>query len=395
MNLRSQLRGRGGLSRVTTLGMVIGSWVVTAVGVLVVTLYWAKPGASTIECLYVNVFDRPMSYLCVVIFLVMTLVTTAVYAGVVGVVMKRGMGKKHYQARRGHCVQNIGSVLDTRVPETPDLCQGSIRYMALENTGSNRIAWGDQGRGFKATGRVQKAPMKTERFHNKVGIAVGNHWGQTDPKGDKGTVMKSWKVWGRIVGMNWQNQTTAAESGKSFTSKNGMLSSQKTIKTKARNFLKTFTRGQQSVGRRHIRLTKMLALVVGLYVALYVPHVVLVLVTDRGDLVGLVQAAVLISDINFWINPLIYAWKSKDFRKAFKKILGTRFGKVTNGVSNTKTTATGVSVVSKGHVLSRRFTCKQEGVQNTPPYLSNSMTHRQPRKHSIVNFETLRIPEVM
>ena len=38
----------------------------------------------------------------------------------------------------------------------------------------------------------------------------------------------------------------------------------------------------------------------------------------------MLQLTVLFYWANTWLNPLIYAWKSQDFRKAFRKLLGLK-----------------------------------------------------------------------
>ena len=80
--------------------------------------------------------------------------------------------------------------------------------------------------------------------------------------------------------------------------------------------------------RTNIKLTKMLALMVGIFVILYTPQAFLILLTSDGSQVGLGQIAVLISDAIFWINPIIYAWKCKKFQKAFYRLLGKRLGRI-------------------------------------------------------------------
>lgn len=74
-----------------------------------------------------------------------------------------------------------------------------------------------------------------------------------------------------------------------------------------------------------IKVTKMLALVLGIYLAVYLPSVILgpfISEGDHGSWKEIVRYLfLLLFYINTWINPCIYAWKANDFRKAFIKLL--------------------------------------------------------------------------
>ena len=81
---------------------------------------------------------------------------------------------------------------------------------------------------------------------------------------------------------------------------------------------------QQLARKKDMRITRMMAMVCGVFFTLYCP-VLLTLMFMSPQSPQWVQdiyyVNVIIYDINFWINPFIYAWRDKNFHKAFCSIL--------------------------------------------------------------------------
>ena len=76
--------------------------------------------------------------------------------------------------------------------------------------------------------------------------------------------------------------------------------------------------------KNDLRITKMMAKVVGIFFALYCPFfVVAISISDTSPmwLRVLYYISILVYDVNFWINPIIYAWSDKKFRKALEDLL--------------------------------------------------------------------------
>ena len=71
----------------------------------------------------------------------------------------------------------------------------------------------------------------------------------------------------------------------------------------------------------------MLGIVMGLYYLSYVPLAVATIVTREQKDASLVMlntlfgSARMIYLVSTWINPVVYAWMSKDFRHYFGKLL--------------------------------------------------------------------------
>ena len=85
--------------------------------------------------------------------------------------------------------------------------------------------------------------------------------------------------------------------------------------------------GLSTQARSDLSVARMLGMVVGLFFMLYLPFMVLgsIVKPDSPELIRfLYYVNILVYDLNFWINPIIYAWRNKDFRKAFRSLLGTR-----------------------------------------------------------------------
>ena len=76
--------------------------------------------------------------------------------------------------------------------------------------------------------------------------------------------------------------------------------------------------------KKEMRITRMMAMVCGVFFTLYSPAVLTVMFMSSQSpqwLQNLYYVTVIICDVNFWINPLIYAWRDKNFNKAFCSIL--------------------------------------------------------------------------
>ena len=72
------------------------------------------------------------------------------------------------------------------------------------------------------------------------------------------------------------------------------------------------------------RIAKMMITVLGTYFACYLPQIAasIILNSKRTIFNQMVErGTVLIYWANIWLNPVIYAWKSKDFKVAFRKLL--------------------------------------------------------------------------
>lgn len=83
------------------------------------------------------------------------------------------------------------------------------------------------------------------------------------------------------------------------------------------------------------RVYKMMLTVLGVYLACYVPSAITSnLIQQRITVDGLMvdHIATLIFWVNIWANPVIYAWKSNEFKTAFLRLLGK---KSSNDTSNT------------------------------------------------------------
>lgn len=111
----------------------------------------------------------------------------------------------------------------------------------------------------------------------------------------------------------------------------------------------TVTARQIRRRKGEFKVAKMLGMVVGVFLMLYLPFVIcLMLIKPESSApLNLIYQLSLISfDVNFWINPIIYAWRSTDFRKAFWLVVRTckRMRKTNNQVTSVFTVAqTGTS----------------------------------------------------
>ena len=91
---------------------------------------------------------------------------------------------------------------------------------------------------------------------------------------------------------------------------------------------------EATTNRQQKRIAKMMILVLGTYFMSYIPEIIVAslksVYTDSLLLLVLEKVTVLIMWSNSWINPIIYAWNSTEFNRAFRKLLCL---KVTNVAS--------------------------------------------------------------
>lgn len=76
--------------------------------------------------------------------------------------------------------------------------------------------------------------------------------------------------------------------------------------------------------KRQFKITKTLAIILGLYFLLYVPGAILGIVISRDSpeaLAIIYHFAIILFQSNACLNPFIYARGLKDFNNAFNKIL--------------------------------------------------------------------------
>ena len=77
-----------------------------------------------------------------------------------------------------------------------------------------------------------------------------------------------------------------------------------------------------SVSNKSGKTTRMMAIIIGTYYALYLPSIVNYLVDyDRNVERYVFHIITLLYYFNAVLNPVIYAWMNRDFRDAFRKIL--------------------------------------------------------------------------
>ena len=91
---------------------------------------------------------------------------------------------------------------------------------------------------------------------------------------------------------------------------------------------------QRERRKADLLITKMMAMVVGAFFTLYIPVIIsIVFMTESPPFWQHVvhQLAFIIYDVNFWINPVIYAWRNKQFRKAYRSLFsGCRLCRTTD-----------------------------------------------------------------
>lgn len=76
--------------------------------------------------------------------------------------------------------------------------------------------------------------------------------------------------------------------------------------------------------KTQLRITKMIGMVVGFFFIFYFPVFLVGLTTITGFAQypdGVFLALGIFHNVNFWLNPIIYAWRDKKFRKAIKTLL--------------------------------------------------------------------------
>ena len=85
---------------------------------------------------------------------------------------------------------------------------------------------------------------------------------------------------------------------------------------------------EQQRQRKDMKITKMMAMVVGVFFLLYAPHYITAATMSRGSPKWrrvLMLCFNALYDVNFWINPMIYAWREPKFNRAFKDMLSCIF----------------------------------------------------------------------
>ena len=84
---------------------------------------------------------------------------------------------------------------------------------------------------------------------------------------------------------------------------------------------------ESSIFQRQKKIAKMMFMVLASYLLCYIPVIAAsVIIQSRTSLVSLAMQKVsaIIFFTNSFINPIIYAWRSKEFNKVFKKVLGIK-----------------------------------------------------------------------
>ena len=85
---------------------------------------------------------------------------------------------------------------------------------------------------------------------------------------------------------------------------------------------------EQQRRRSNIRITKMMAMVFGVFFTLYFPMSISIATMPQTPSQWQYVRyflAITAFDVNFWINPTIYAWRDVRFRKAFKDLTSRYF----------------------------------------------------------------------
>ena len=82
---------------------------------------------------------------------------------------------------------------------------------------------------------------------------------------------------------------------------------------------------QINQSKSQMRITSVLSLVVGVFIVTYIPSMIVLSLAARlptSYSMGWILAVVIVVwNINTFSNPIIYAWKNKDFKKAFYILL--------------------------------------------------------------------------
>ena len=85
---------------------------------------------------------------------------------------------------------------------------------------------------------------------------------------------------------------------------------------------------EATTNQQQKRIAKMMLLVLGTFFMCYIPQSIVSILEwfykDSLVMVVLEKITVIVFWTNTWINPIIYAWNSKDFQLAFRKLLGLK-----------------------------------------------------------------------
>ena len=85
-----------------------------------------------------------------------------------------------------------------------------------------------------------------------------------------------------------------------------------------------FTMQQLQKRKSNIRVAKMMAMVFGVFFILYLPVSItspLINAASPSWFHDMFYTTLIIYQLNFWINPFIYAWRDERFKKALKALL--------------------------------------------------------------------------
>ena len=85
---------------------------------------------------------------------------------------------------------------------------------------------------------------------------------------------------------------------------------------------------QNNQSKAQKKITSVLSLVIGVFVVTYIPSMIVISLAARlpaqYSIRWLLALCIVIWNINTFSNPIIYAWKNKDFKKAFYIILNRK-----------------------------------------------------------------------
>ena len=82
---------------------------------------------------------------------------------------------------------------------------------------------------------------------------------------------------------------------------------------------------QNNQSKSQMRITSVLSLVIGVFVVTYIPSMIVLSLAARlpasYSMGWILAVAIVVWNINTFSNPIIYAWKNRDFKKAFYILL--------------------------------------------------------------------------
>ena len=111
---------------------------------------------------------------------------------------------------------------------------------------------------------------------------------------------------------------------------------------------------QMAINRKkELNIARMLGMVVGVFFLLFSPMFFVTFTVNQNSAPWhrfLYYICILLADANFWINPVIYSWRNKDFRTSFRTLLGRRFHNPL-GTGETQPSREGQSLRTKVSVI--------------------------------------------